>query len=92
MIKNIEINKNKLVLLSKLLKDVKNIYKNVEGKELLVYKYKTQRRIVETIFTDKALNIYIDKLKNILYKEAIKKQAEGKIENYEENEVMSDSL
>jgi len=76
MNEKIEISKNKLVLLSKLLKDVKNLYKDVEGKELLRYKYKTQRKMVETIFDEEAIDTYIEKLKNTLYKHSIKKQAE----------------
>ena len=65
----ITISKDKLVLLSKLLKDTKNLYKDVEGKALLTYKYKTQRRMIETLFDDTAIDKYIDNLKDKLYKE-----------------------
>jgi hypothetical protein len=73
-----------LVLLSKLLKDTKNLYKDVEGKELLVYKYKTQRRMIETLFDESVIDKYIDKLKDGLYKESIKKQAEKKLDGAED--------
>lgn len=86
------ISKDKLVLLSKLLKDTKNLYKDVEGKELLVYKYKTQRRMVETLLDESVIDNYIDKLKDKLYKDSIKKQAGEQIGKDEENEELSDTL
>jgi len=92
MKEQITISKDKLVLLSKLLKDTKNLYKDVEGKELVAYKYKTQRRMIETLFDEEAIDGYIDKLKDKLYKDTIRKQAGEKIGNDEENEVISDSL
>jgi len=88
----ITISKDKLVLLSKLLKDTKNLYKDVEGKELVAYKYRTQRRMIETLFDDTAIDGYIDKLKDKLYKEFIRKQAGEKIGKDKENEAISDTL
>ena len=70
----ITISKDKLVLLSKLLKEMKALYKDVEGRELLVYKYQTQRRIVETFFEEKNVDEYIDNLKERLYKARLKEQ------------------
>ena len=84
----ITISKDKLVLLSKLLKDTKNLYKDVEGKELVAYKYKTQRRMIETLFDETAIDKYIDKLKDGLYKASIKKQAGELINDIEEDEVL----
>jgi len=88
----IKISKDKLVLLSKLLKDTKNLYKDLEGKELVAYKYKTQRRMIETLFDEEAIDGYIDKLKDKLYKERIRKQAGEQIGNKEEKELILDSL
>jgi hypothetical protein len=70
----IVISKDKLVLLSKLLKEMKDLYTGVEGKELLSHKFKSQRRIVETLFEDKSINDYIDNLKDRLYKAKLKAQ------------------
>ena len=71
---NVVISKDKLVLLSKLLKEMKAVYKEMEGKELLVYKFQTQRRLVETFFEEKNIDDYIDNLKERLYKSRLKKQ------------------
>jgi len=56
----ITINKNKLVLLSKLLKDIKNLSKEKNEKE--AKKYIIQRRIVESLFNEEALNKHITTL------------------------------
>ncbi len=71
---NVVISKDKLVLLSKLLKEMKAVYKEMEGKELLVYKFQTQRRIVETFFEERNIDDYIDNLKERLYKAQLKQQ------------------
>jgi hypothetical protein len=55
-------NKNKLVLLTKLFKDVKN--KKVEqGDEETAYKYRLQRRVLETLLQDDGVDKLIDKMK-----------------------------
>ena len=56
----ITINKNKLVLLSKLLKDIKNLSKEKNEKE--AKKYTIQRRIIESLFSEEALNKHITTL------------------------------
>jgi|AntAceMinimDraft_18_1070375.scaffolds.fasta_scaffold01202_16 valyl-tRNA synthetase len=76
MNETIIIKKNKLVLLSKLLKDVKNIFKEIKGKELLTYKYNVQRKMIETLFDDEVIDKYIDNLKHKVYTNDIKKQAQ----------------
>lgn len=56
-----EFTKGKLVLTSKLLKEVKNEYKK-KGNDNMSKKYIEQRRIVETLLND-GLDDYIDNLK-----------------------------
>ena len=72
--KDVVISKNKMVLLSKLLKDVKNSYKELDGKELMVYKFTTQRKFIETIMESESLDKFIDSLKNRNYKLKLKEQ------------------
>jgi hypothetical protein len=76
--------KNKLVLLSKLLKDVKNIYNEEKGRELETYKLRTQRKFLETIFEEEAVDKYINRLQNILTKHNLKKQINEEIINDDE--------
>jgi hypothetical protein len=76
--------KNKLVLLSKLLKDVKNIYNEEKGRELETYKLRTQRKFLETIFEEEAVDKYINRLQNILTKHNLKKQISEEIINDDE--------
>ncbi len=68
------ISKDKLVLLSKLLKDLKNEFVDTVGKEKQVYKLRVQRRIVETLFDDLHINKFIDGLKQKLSNINLKKQ------------------
>jgi hypothetical protein len=82
-IKEIKISKGKLVLLSKLLKDLKNLCVDVKGKELEGYRYKTQRQLIEVIFDDERLNQFIDSLNRKLKKELLKQQVRQEIQNEE---------
>lgn len=75
----ITISKDKLILLSRLLKDMKETYRDVEGKELLVYKFQTQRRMVETFRDTENIDAYIDNLKERLYKARLKQQVKDNL-------------
>ena len=70
----ITISKNKLILLSKLIKDLKNEYKEQKGKEKMIYKLRTQRRLIETFFDEDYINTYIDSLKQRIANINLKKQ------------------
>jgi len=74
----ITISKDKLVLLSQLLKEVKNQCSEIQGKELTTYAYKSQRAIVETILND-AVDKTIDTLKRFQAKEQLKALAKEDI-------------
>ena len=74
MIENIEISKNKLIVLSKLLKEMKNLYREDEGKELFTYKLKIQRRMVETMLEEENIDVYINKLRTAIHKKKLKQQ------------------
>jgi len=72
--KNIIINKNKLVLISKLIKDLKHEYINIADKELIRYKLNIQRKLIERLFNDDSINKMIDNLNNQINKAKIKNQ------------------
>jgi hypothetical protein len=83
MTEKLEVSKNKLIVLSQLLKEMKNLYREDEGKDLLVYKLKTQRRMVETLFDVDAVDLYINKLRTAIHKKKLKQQ----ITDFEDDEV-----
>ena len=70
----ITFSKDKIVLLSKLMKEIKNVYAEQKGKELLIYKYRVQRKLLESMLDEKAINKYITTIKENLNKEELKKQ------------------
>lgn len=64
--KQILLSKNKLVLLSKLLKDVKNSLPNNDKKEEKIKKLNIQRRMVEILISEQKLDKMISKLSDKL--------------------------
>lgn len=74
MTEKLDVSKDKLVVLSKLLKELKNLYREEDGKELMTYKLKVQRRMVETFFDVDAIDTYINKLRTAIHKKKLKQQ------------------
>ena len=70
---------NKLAMLCQLLKEMKGINRDIEGKELEAYKYESQRKIVETIISEGSLDNRIDKLKSMIHKHNLKGQAKEEL-------------
>jgi hypothetical protein len=66
---------NKLAMLCQLLKEMKHINRDIEGKSLEAYKYESQRKIVETIINEGSLDNRIDKLKNMIKKHNMREEA-----------------
>jgi len=75
----LHIKKNKLVLLSKLLKDNKNIYKELDKNALSIHKFVSQRKIVEMCISEDAIDKYITRLENDYKKQLLNKEVKQKI-------------
>ena len=77
----IVMSKNKLVLLSKLLKEVRAVIKGREGKELMSYKLKTQRNTIESLCSENGLNKWVDRCKATLNKQILKTQIKDDVDD-----------
>lgn len=73
-VERIILTKNKLVLLSKLLKEVRALYPKDEGKEIMRYKLKTQRNVVESFNSGIDIDKWINRCKGTIRKHALKQQ------------------